>query len=220
VIITTAFASLSETIEDGFFTLDYHLTADKVKSIKILDEHLKLTPVYDKSGKNTNLTYELSTFLDEDELVEISATLTIDPTISCSYEIKKFKVKKLKVQFQVDEEIEIAATLTLLNIEWEKEKKLLSIEFTPITVMVGPVPVILTPEIEVNAGVNLEISSAITTSVTQELSFTVGIEYNSGSWSNFYDIEKDFGYNPPDRSRPVCRSLVVAVCRCRDRGRG
>jgi uncharacterized protein (TIGR02145 family) len=200
VIITTAFASLSEAIEDGSFTVDYHLTADKVKNIRILDENLKLTPVYDKSGKNTNLTYELSTYLDEDELVEISATLTIDPTISCSYAISNFEVKKLKIQFQVDEQIEIMATLTLLNIEWEKEKKLLSIEFTPITVMVGPVPVLLTPEIEVNAGVNLEINSAITTSVTQNLSFTVGIEYNKGSWSNFYDIEKDFGYNPPELS--------------------
>jgi uncharacterized protein (TIGR02145 family) len=200
VIITTAFASLSEAIEDGSFTVDYHLTADKIKSINILDKNLKLTPVYDKSGKNTNLTYELSTFLDEDELVEISATLTIDPTVSCSYKIQKFKVKKLSVEFQVDEEIEIAATLTLLDIEWEKEKKLLSIEFTPITVMVGPVPVLLTPEIEVNAGVNLSINSAITTSVTQNLSFTVGIAYDNGSWSNFYDIEKDFGYNPPELS--------------------
>ena len=86
--------------------------------------------------------------------------------MSCSYEIKKIKVKKLAVQFQVDEQIEIAATLKLLDIEREKEKKLLSIKFAPITVMVGPVPVIITPEIEVVAGVNLEISSAITTSVT------------------------------------------------------
>jgi len=200
VIITTAFASLSETIEDGSFTLDYHLTADKVRSIKIFDENLKLTPVYDKSVDNAAITYELSTFLDNNKLVEITATLTIDPTMSCSYEIKKFKVKKLAVQFQVDEEIEIAATLKLLDIEWEKEKKLLSIKFAPITVMIGPVPVIITPEIEVVAGVSLEIASAITTSVTQELSFTVGMAYNNGSWSNSFDIEKDFGYNPPELS--------------------
>ena len=57
VIITTAFASLSETIEDGSFTLDYHLTADKVRSIKIIDENLKLTPVNDKSVDNTAITY-------------------------------------------------------------------------------------------------------------------------------------------------------------------
>jgi uncharacterized protein (TIGR02145 family) len=200
VIVATSFASLSEAIEDGSFTVDYHLTGDKIKNIKILDKNLKLKPIPDKSGNNTNLTYELSTFLDDDELVEISATLTIDPTISCSYKVSGFKVKKLRVQFQVDEEIEIAATLTLLDIEWEKEKKLLSIEFTPITVMVGPVPVLLTPEIEVNAGVNLAINSAITTSVTQNLSFTVGIEYNDGSWSNFYDIDKGFGFNPPQLS--------------------
>jgi uncharacterized protein (TIGR02145 family) len=198
--ITTSFASLSEAVEDGSFSFDYQLTRDKIKSVKILDRACKVRPLEDKSGKNTNISYELSTFLDEDELVEIRATLTIDPSVSCSYQISHFKVKKMSILFTVEEQIEILATLTLLNIEWEKEKKLLEVKFAPITVMVGPVPVVITPEIEVNAGINLNINSAITSSVTQNLSYTVGIRYDNGNWSDSTDLNKGFGYNPPELS--------------------
>lgn len=201
--ITTSFANMSDAIEDGSFTMNYHLTPDKIKSVKILDRQCKINPINNKSGKSTNFTYELSTYLDENEQVEINATLTIDPTISCSYKIKHFTVKNLNIEFKVEEQISVTATLTLLNIEWEKEKKLLEVEFTPITVMIGPVPVVITPGIEVNAGINLNINSAVTSSVIQSLSYTVGIAYNSGNspnWTNYTQLDKSFTYNPPQLS--------------------
>lgn len=198
--ISTTFASIAEAVEQGSVTIDYHLTAAMVKNVRSLDDRLTVRPVQPKSGESTALTYELSTYLDDDEAVEITATLSIDPTISGEVSISGFSVKKFKMEFQVDEEVEIEAVLTLLNIEWEKEKTLLSIEFTPITIFIGAVPIVLTPEIEVKAGVSLEINSAITTSVVQTLTYTVGISYENGKWSTYNEVDNDFGYNPPELS--------------------
>ena len=202
--VTTSFAAISDAIEQGEGTFNYHITQDKIKSIKMLDRKCSIRPVTDKSGKSTNFSYELSTYLDDDEKVQISATLTIDPTVSCSYKISGFTVKKLNIEFKVDESVEVTATLTLLDIQWEKEKKLLEIEMTPITVMIGPVPVIITPSIEINAGVNLNINSAVTSGITQNLSYTVGISYDAGrsgnKWTSYTDLTKGFGFNPPTLS--------------------
>lgn len=199
--VMTSQASLSEAIEQGDFSFTQHITPDKIMSIKLLDRECKIKAVLTKPGKNPCFSYELSTYLDDEEMVELNATLSIDPSVNCSYSIKRFKVQKLNIEFTVEESIEITATLTLLDIEWEKEKKLLEINMAPITIMVGPVPVVITPSIEINAGANLNINSAVTTGVTQNLSYTVGISYDAGrsgsKWQSFQEIDKGFGFNPP-----------------------
>jgi uncharacterized protein (TIGR02145 family) len=201
VTVTTTQASLSDAIEDAESSFNLQMTPDKIKSIRLLDRNCRIRPVMKKSGNNACFSYELTTYLDDAQKVMISATLSIDPSVHCSYKIKRFSVKYLNIEFQVAEQIDITSTIELLNIEWEKEKKLLEVEFTPITVMIGPVPVVITPSIEISAGINLNVHSDVTTGITQNLTYTVGITYNSANsgnkWSSYTEIDKGFGFTPP-----------------------
>jgi hypothetical protein len=59
------------------------------------------------------------------------------------------------------------------------------------------VPVVLTPEVELQAGLKGGITGDVSTGVTQRASFTAGVGYKDGSFAGFSDHQNDFDFEPP-----------------------
>jgi uncharacterized repeat protein (TIGR03803 family) len=66
----------------------------------------------------------------------------------------------------------------------------------PITVFVGPVPVVITPEVTFFVGANGEVSAGFSAGATQTASITAGISYGNGKLSPIFNTTSNFSVDP------------------------
>lgn len=108
--------------------------------------------------------------------------------------------------FSVDSaEVEVTATGTArawatLSAEGQctlDERKLFQRTFTPITVSVGPVPVVLTPQLIVYVSAEASASGSLSTSIDGTLSATGGLQYEDGDVSPIGDFDHSFNFERP-----------------------
>ena len=195
--VYTSFASLTEAIENGSFSFETVLSEQKVMKINYLKEGVILDRTDMKSTEETAMEYEIDTYLDNDNTVHVQGSFILLPSVNAELIIKWFKVKKLNVEFVVDEQISLKSTIELVDIEYEKKVKLAGVVFQSIIVMVGPVPVVIVPELEIFAGVELDVESTVTTSVDQSMNYIAGMLYENKVWTTYKEMNKQLNYLPP-----------------------
>ncbi len=54
--------------------------------------------------------------------------------------------------------------------------------FFPQTIFIGPIPVVITPQLTVNVGANGSISAKVSTGIEQSSTITAGVTYENGTW--------------------------------------
>ena len=194
--IYTSFASMTEAIENGNFSFNTTLSEQKIMKISYLKDGVVLDTSEMKSTEETALEYNIDTYLDNNKMIHITGSFTLLPSVNAELIIKWFKVKKLKVEFVVDEQITIIDSLKLED-SYEKEIKLAEVKFHPIVVMIGTVPVIIVPELEIMAGVNYDIEAIVAARVDQSLNYTAGLLYEDEDWSIYKELDKQLNYMPP-----------------------
>ncbi|TAL73810.1 MAG: hypothetical protein EPN88_04200, partial [Bacteroidetes bacterium] len=211
VKITTEEVSLSEAIQKA--DLDFGLTSS-TKSVFFEDpeilyiaEGVKLNDnVKGNSSINellNSLTINLKLDGDgnlqtlEDQIL-LSGTLSIDQSYNGNIKIDNSSLKRFYLEYNFEEKLNLSVTYSASQISLSKEILFLTVvSKQPIIIMVGPVPVIINPVLELFAGVNFNANSKITTSVNQTFNFKTGVTYESGSWTNFGHVDKSFTFNPP-----------------------
>ena len=197
--IETEQAKLTDAIQQGSFSAKIKLTSDKISSIKNLREGVSIKDYGQKS--DSPIDYTISTYLDPEHKVKVYGEFKITPEIDFDYSIKWHYftpyVKNISFDVTVTQTLELAAQMDLIDASFEKEVELGTIKFTPITVMVGTVPVILTPEVSLSAGLNAGIYCGVYTGVNEEMSYTMGIEYNNDNWSSSKSFDKTLTFTSP-----------------------
>lgn len=80
-----------------------------------------------------------------------------------------------------------------------KEEAILATQFfTPITLWVGPVPLVFVPKLDLVVGVDGSVKVGISTEVSHELSMKAGIQYQySSGWSPIAEVSYAFSFTPP-----------------------
>ncbi|MCF8227879.1 MAG: hypothetical protein K9G58_11585 [Bacteroidales bacterium] len=196
LIIETTQAALAEAVEKGSFEFSEELQyPEKDLKIEYLREGVELSKVETREGEDVQFT--LSVDVPVHEHVSITGELGINPAISGKSEIVKYELKYLEFNFDIEEQLDLVTEITLASLELEKEVPLAKITFPTITVMMGPVPVTLTPVFTVKVGVNIGVSSTVTSGVTQDLEILTSVVYENGDWSTSYELDKGFDNIPP-----------------------
>jgi hypothetical protein len=77
------------------------------------------------------------------------------------------------------------------------EVPLMNLEFGTYTIMVGPVPVIVTPTLEVKVGFDGKITAAFSTGFTENATLIANLLYSGGEWQPTSSFTKDFQFLPP-----------------------
>ena len=80
----------------------------------------------------------------------------------------------MKFGFESNENINLQL-IAGIQYSFEKKYTLAKVNFTPIVVMVGVVPLVFTPQLNIVVGVDGYANTSITTSVTQSLGFESGM---------------------------------------------
>ncbi len=58
-------------------------------------------------------------------------------------------------------------------------------------------PVVITPEVVLTAGIEIKAECSLSAGLTQELTASGGLAYDGSSWNPSFNLEKNFGITPP-----------------------
>jgi len=210
IVVKTSFASLTEAIENGSVSIDITLSEQKIRRINYLKKGVTIDTSDMKSTEETAMEYNIDFYLDAPaNKVRLQGSLSILPSIETDLIIKWFSVKKFSVDFIVKEEVNLVNTIELIDAEYEKEVSIATVEFHPITALVGGFPVVVVPEIDILCGVELNVESSITTSVGQSLNYTAGMLFEDGTWSTNKDTIFEFEYSPPNLTATAAAKAYI-----------
>ncbi|MCB2207995.1 MAG: hypothetical protein KQH67_06825 [Bacteroidetes bacterium] len=211
IIISTEQASLSDAILKGELKFKVDVSnPQKIKKIKYQADGVKF--IKPKDGDESQFLIEISTDFGTD-FFSITGELEIGqfefeadydwhtewfkPILDTAYGL--FSITET---FTLTEELSHSA-------EFEKSVELLILEYPPITVMIGPVPVVITPEVVLTAGIELEATCSLSAGLTQELTASGGLAYDGSNWNPSFNLEKNFGITPPLLTNSLSAKVYV-----------
>jgi formylglycine-generating enzyme required for sulfatase activity len=200
-VVETEQAMLEEAIESGEMHVSQTLTPDQIQAgvqlqgvtlaaSKLQDEfYFKLEDVvlYDNDN-NLNTT---------SDQIRADGSIRLEPGYDFSLVVQRWELKELSFTSNVVQtaELEVKAELDLLSIE--KEKEIARYTFAPMTVLVGPVPVVFVPVLTVNVGVDGSVHVGVTVKATQEATLIAGLRYAGATWNPVSHFSNGFHYSPP-----------------------
>jgi formylglycine-generating enzyme required for sulfatase activity len=203
VTVQTSPATLEDAVQQGSFHISGALEASQMMSAQSLEGvsifqaangliHIDLSNVilYDADG-NPNTT--------TDQVAVHSGMVDISPSFEIAGGMKDWKLQYFKVVGGAVQttRIQITAGVTLDATVKKLEKTVIKIPFSPITFAIGPVPVVIEPELEVKVGVGGEVTAGISMDVTQTVTQTAGLEFSGGKWSIISDYSNHFSFENP-----------------------
>jgi len=117
--------------------------------------------------------------------------------------VRHFELQELSFIARAEEtaklRIEAKAELPLI----EKKVEIARYTFAPITVMVGPVPVVFVPVLTVNVGIDGSVYVGLRSEVTQEAVLKAGLRYADETWRAVKDFSNQFDYSDPPTLQPT-----------------
>ncbi len=208
VVVETSQATLEDAIEKGAIELTKTLTPNGISSAIALRKGVTLKRMSQSQALqgfyveiNDVVLYDADGNLGTtNDQVEADGSMSLTPGFDFNISIEDSQLKKLTFvnTTTLTAQLELRAEIEIFEIE--KKVEIARYNFTPITVWVGWVPVVITPILTVNVGLDGEVSTGITSKVTQEATLTAGLTYNNGTWSPIADFSSDFQFDPPSLS--------------------
>jgi len=203
VIVETESATLEEAIKQGEFCFNESLNIEDAKEpvcyVKGIEFVRDGSTIKDSKGQVLEFNYKINAIIyDADNNPETKEdNVTLNGQISFDYDLLfsckiKFphKLKKLNFQNIVKMEKNLGVTVGGSAKLFSHETTLWSQSLGTKVIMVGPIPVVLSPKITIIANVNGEISAQVTAEVTKDDNYTAGIQYTDGSWQSIKQHEK------------------------------
>jgi len=134
--------------------------------------------------------------------VRATGTLGAEPSFDLDVDVAWGRVRRL----QFTNTTRLYATLALdaqAAASFSRTLTVATVQFAPVTVMVGPVPLVLTPVLDVHVGASGSVSAEIRTSVTAATNVVAGLVYEDDRWRGFADLpdgleDIDLEWSPPE----------------------
>jgi formylglycine-generating enzyme required for sulfatase activity len=199
VIVETEDATLEDAIQQGSLFISRQLTPDDVEQVLLADGvSLRPAPFYlAQEGFYLTLDDVVLYEGNDDEKIVANGSIYLQPGFDFDLTVRSWRLQTLNFVVSAEEvaELEIEATIELLSVAEEEE--IARYYLTPITVMVGPVPVVLTPVLSFHVGVDGSVHLGVTAGVTQNATFSAGLLYADSSWQTVQSFTNGFDWNEP-----------------------
>ncbi len=206
VIVQTDPAYITDIIKQGVIEYNQPLTLGMVNKIEYYYDGIKLKSSNSKGIMQAPIEWEINTVLyDNDNNLSTTADqIRIEGALACDWKFAtridvgwNVGLKEAKFGFESSETLDLKL-IAGLQYNFEKKYTLATVNFSPIIITVGAVPVVFTPQLKITVGVNGYANASITTGINENLSFNAGMQYiKDKGWSPFKDFSKSFTFNPP-----------------------
>ncbi len=210
VILQTEQASLDQAVAQGSLSVEREIVPSDIVSSKALLEGVSIelreptdlgTQGLATQGFGFNIDFN-QVLVDadgnnstKDDQLSLNGSFAFSPKLLFDVDIKfLFKLQKLKLGIGFKEEVNLALT-GFAGGSLKKEIAVAQFYTAPITFFIGPVPIVLTPKIDVKIGVDGQIGAEISMGIEQSLDVTIGAEWKRGKgWQNISGVESNGDY--------------------------
>ena len=193
VVVTTQQATLTDVIDQGEVAFRQHVTAADVSQAGVTQPGVRLvtdpgsagplsgTGVPDLRGEATDgFGFELTTTIAEK--VEVEGSVWIDPDVYVDWEVGWGGVESAALTQTLSTSTDLTVSLKA-SLEQEIKQTIYKQTLAVITIMVGPVPVVVTPEFEVYVGASGEVTAGVTAGDLADHRDHRGISYDGDDWT-------------------------------------
>jgi hypothetical protein len=203
VMVATAQATLCDVLDQGEVALSFGVTREDLTQDGVVLEGARLAPREPPlaltgvaRGEHTEgFGFDISSTLFD--VAEVEGTVWLDPDAYVDWDIGWGGLQSMAYTQTLTTETDLSVSLKKA-IGSEKKKTLYKKTLTVITIMVGPVPVIVTPEFEVYIGVDGEVTAGVTAGMSLTATATVGIGYDDDDgWSSTTSFSREATPDPP-----------------------
>jgi hypothetical protein len=208
IIIETIAATLEEAVNDGVIEIAKTLNPADIISAMALKKGVALQkPLQAQAADAFNINIDNIILYDfdgnpvtTDDQIKADGVVLFETRFEFRVQIKDFQLKQLEFVNTSTEraELEISADIAI-NV-FDEEVEIARFYLTPITIWVGWLPVIISPVITVNVGLDGEVSVNISSNIVQEAELEAGLIFDNGTWSPVSDFSIDFDHDPPTLS--------------------
>lgn len=207
MVVDTESTTLEDAIQTGAVHVASQLTPDQVSETifangvrmdtskaALLDDQFNIefsdVVLYDEDGNQGT----------ENDQIVANGSLTLEPGFDFDLVIRNWELEYFYFLNTTKEtsELEISTAIELPLVD--EEVTVAEYIFSPITIFVGIVPVVFTPELSVNIGVDGNVHVGVSTSVTQEATVSAGLSYEDDTWMPITNYSNELIYNPPSLS--------------------
>ena len=209
LILETEHAGLDDAIAQGSLSATLPLTPDDLVSSQVLLENLTLqTRPGGLSPQAGDLDFELKfnkVLLDIDgdeetknDQMTLSGKVGLDLFAKVDVDIGWFAdAEKVETVFGVTQKAELSFK-GFSALKLEKEVKVAELDFGTKTFFVGPVPVVMTPSLELVIGVDGDLRATTTLTVSETATLQAGARWTDDKgWENISKADIDFDFKPP-----------------------
>lgn len=192
--LETSQATLQQAFEDLDVKYDATLTASPAA---VQSARSGLRPQVDGISFPLNLSVS-----GEHGQVELKGAVSLAPSfdLTLDLDIASFKLDALTMEFGASQTL-LADLSGTGSVSFDKSLTLGTIPFTPIILSIpypgGVIPLVLTPMVRVQAGLQGSASGNFQASVDQQSSFTAGLGYKGGSFGGFSDSDGSQQFDAP-----------------------
>lgn len=204
--VQTESATLTDVIQQGSIEYDQPLTVSQIKSIDYHYAGVKLNKGSIKSGQQRQFNWDINAVLyDYDgkstttaDQIKLVGSFNCDWRLSTKIDVGFFEgLKEVKFGFESSENLDLQL-IAGLQYNFEKKITLATVNFSPIVITVGIVPIVFTPQLKVIVGFDGSANASITSEITQSLTFNAGVKYlKSKGWAPFQTFANEINFQPP-----------------------
>jgi hypothetical protein len=195
-IITTTNTTICDAVQKGGVSVSKTLAPEDTLMINP-GPGVKL-----KGMKNDNpgvIIYS-ATFEKTEGPLSITGSITLSESFNFSIQIENWSIVNLVFSATPSVVTQINGSCNVLNLNFQKEWELATINFNPITIYIGTVPVVITPSIRIFVDANGSVHAGVSSSINQTSTVTGGLQYSNGSWSPISSHSETFTFTPPTYS--------------------
>ncbi|MBP7213544.1 MAG: hypothetical protein KBA03_04865, partial [Anaerolineaceae bacterium] len=203
MILKTIPATLEESIEDGTSFLKESLRPDQImhsetlEGVTLVESDVKspLTFKFEINAVFFDLDGDL---LTKDDQVKVQGSIEFEMEFIFYLDMHGFSVKRFSLtnENSLTDKLKFSSEIELYS--FDKEVILKSMLFSPIRFMVGPVPIVFLPKLDLVVGVDGSVKAGLSFEGSHEFSMRTGVEYrDSSGWNTIAEVSNKYDSKPP-----------------------
>ena len=204
VELQTRPASLTEAIQQGAVELNCSLSGLPVRqAVELEGVGLQTTtPTIQAAGLEVRLDHVVLADADGDlnttyDQVVANGWVLLEPSLSLRLRIRDFEVREFSFISKTRETSDLQLITSVDLVDYHVRQQIASYTFAPIVVWVGTVPLVFTPVLTVQIGLDGTVTVGIATGVSQQTTLTAGATYFEGEWSPVSEVTHAASFSPP-----------------------
>jgi len=214
--LITEDASLEEVVDNYSFSSTQELTSSNIRSV-ILSKGITPRSSLDLFNFNYDLKnvvlYDIDGNLQTtDDQINANGNISFNSKFDLEFKIENFEMKNLTFKNITTDNVNVTINSPKEFLDMHKTYKIIHHDFKPFVIgtipTIPPIPIIVTPKLDVDLDVYVKSSSLITATLTQNADLTLGVSYSDNSWAPISVFNNNFNFQKPTLPDEVNISVV------------